>query len=226
MVFGIQKLQNDVFCLTEERDYFQGKFLEQVSELSALKEELRLAKKEINKLRQQVMNTSNSGSSSGDKHLLMVSSPKSHKSAGGGDGTIDAEALKEAVAKKKKKNGDDDDSEEEDYSEGSQATDIDDDDDDEDHEAKDIRQSAEKLLQWASYRSSVVSHSNTPTTRTVATDHSSVSSSSIHEFDVPRTIQSASLEEEQPQQQQPQGDDEDEAALRDTARRLLLEEAA
>ena len=43
MVFGIQKLQDQVFCLTEERDYFQAKFLEQVSEIQALKDELHKA---------------------------------------------------------------------------------------------------------------------------------------------------------------------------------------
>ena len=37
MVFGKGKLQDEIFCLTEERDYFQSKFLEQVNEIAALK---------------------------------------------------------------------------------------------------------------------------------------------------------------------------------------------
>ena len=39
-------LKNDLFCIQEERDYFEGKFLEQVSELQAVKEDLKQAKKD------------------------------------------------------------------------------------------------------------------------------------------------------------------------------------
>mmetsp|Transcript_17697 Transcript_17697/g.30938 ORF Transcript_17697/g.30938 Transcript_17697/m.30938 type:complete len:99 (-) Transcript_17697:1620-1916(-) len=55
MVFGIQKLQDEIFCLTEERDYFQAKFLEQVSEIQALKAELSKSKREVEKLRNELL---------------------------------------------------------------------------------------------------------------------------------------------------------------------------
>ena len=51
-------LKNDLFCIQEERDYFEGKFLEQVSELQAVKEDLKQAKKEIRRLRTALMETS------------------------------------------------------------------------------------------------------------------------------------------------------------------------
>ena len=50
--------QDDVFCLTEERNYFQSKYLEQISEITAMKEELTKAKREIQKLREEVMTAS------------------------------------------------------------------------------------------------------------------------------------------------------------------------
>ncbi|VEU44080.1 unnamed protein product [Pseudo-nitzschia multistriata] len=48
-------LQNDLFCLKEERDFFESRFLEQVSELKALKQELAKSKKEIRRLRMFLM---------------------------------------------------------------------------------------------------------------------------------------------------------------------------
>lgn len=58
MVFGTSKLQDEIFCLKEERDYFQSKFLDQVSKYEHLKEELRLARKEISKLRGELLRKS------------------------------------------------------------------------------------------------------------------------------------------------------------------------
>ncbi|OEU11437.1 hypothetical protein FRACYDRAFT_246045 [Fragilariopsis cylindrus CCMP1102] len=58
VLFGIKTktdLQNDLFCLQEERDYFESKFLEQVSEINALKIELKKSKKEVRRLRTYVL---------------------------------------------------------------------------------------------------------------------------------------------------------------------------
>ncbi len=68
VVFGIPTrgdLQNELFCVQEERDYFQSKYLEQVSEIRALKEELKKSKKEIRRLRTFLMDSS-------DDHVLNV----------------------------------------------------------------------------------------------------------------------------------------------------------
>ena len=141
MVFGIQKLQDQVFCLTEERDFFQAKYLEQVSELQSLKEELRSAKKEISKLRGELMQGSALHIDTSDLPLS-PDTPNQHDADQEDNSTLTSE-------------GDENEPEEE------------------DKEAKDIRQSAEKLLQWASYRSSV----NTSRTSAMSTpDHSSVAS--------------------------------------------------
>lgn len=135
MVFGLQKLHDQIFCLQEERNYFQAKYLEQVSELQALRNELQKAKKEIVRLREEVM---------GNDNLEKLSKPKADSSQ---DTTI--------------------------------LTEDDNDDDDESKTTKTtmtpqrpkavaalqdedvaLRQSAEKLLQWASYRS--MSRTNSP----------------------------------------------------------------
>lgn len=229
MVFGTnKKLQDDLFCLTEERDYFQGKFLEQVSEIAALKDELAKSKKEITKLRQQLMDTSMSSnissspdatspkSSNANKSRPSLSSKRNHDTE-----ENDEEAEEANHASDGHEDHNDDESAHttsQDESVDEEESDNDDDDeieDEEDRKAQDIRQSAEKLLQWATYRSSVVGSSiNTPTTRTLATDRSSVSDTSSlsqdqdQPFDVPRTIQSESLEidtssrKEQQEQQQ------------------------
>ena len=172
MVFGLQKLQNDVFCLTEERDYFQAKFLEQVSEIASLKEELRKAKKEISRLREEVMGGSRLSiqiETEGESSLPLSTprTPKSNKRREDDDNSTLTSS----------------DQEEEEHNEDT----LDDDE-------KDIRQSAEKLLQWASYRSSVA------TARTVGStpENSSLASPSSEPRDslldnVPRTIQSESF---------------------------------
>jgi hypothetical protein len=58
MNFFHKQLKDDLFCVTEERDYFQAKYLEQVSEISALKSSLDMQKSEIRRLRQELMNSS------------------------------------------------------------------------------------------------------------------------------------------------------------------------
>ena len=66
MVFGKGKLQDEIFCLTEERDYFQSKFLEQVNEIAALKDQLGRARKEIDKLRMELMHNGLDGANDED----------------------------------------------------------------------------------------------------------------------------------------------------------------
>jgi len=61
-LFGNQKLKDELFCVREERNYFQAKYLEQVSELHALKQELAHAKHEIRRLRLELMNTTHCAS--------------------------------------------------------------------------------------------------------------------------------------------------------------------
>mmetsp|Transcript_28413 Transcript_28413/g.43719 ORF Transcript_28413/g.43719 Transcript_28413/m.43719 type:complete len:157 (-) Transcript_28413:385-855(-) len=48
-------LKDELFCAKEERNFFQSKYLEQVSEIQALKDELAKARGEIRRLRQHLM---------------------------------------------------------------------------------------------------------------------------------------------------------------------------
>jgi len=48
-------LHNEIFCLSQERDFFKGKFTEQVTEIANLQEQLKRAKKEIDTLRQEMI---------------------------------------------------------------------------------------------------------------------------------------------------------------------------
>jgi hypothetical protein len=215
MVFGLGKLQDDVFCLTEERDYFQEKFLQQVSEIASLKDDLRNAKKEISKLREELMEPSMTSLS----NLPLEDTEEQPSDTNNID--IDTDNTPAPQIPKSKESDDDDDDDDDASSlttsdEGSEEDEKEDHantinspfshhanmEEEEDTEAKDIRQSAAKLLQWASYRSSVV------TTRTAAStpDPSSIASPTnsasqqLHRqslqssFSIPRTIQSASLE--------------------------------
>ena len=196
MVFGqTKKLQDEIFCLTEERDYFQAKFLEQVSEIAHLNESLGRAKKEIDRLRKELMergvemddddgggtNTSLDLANATDVGMQTStpSSPRKRtpkkskkKKKSSEEDNEDVDGKDEGDEEDKKDDTSeltaDEDEEEEDSKEGSE--DDDDEEEDPDKEADEIRQSAEKLLQWASYRSlSRTSASATP-------EHSSISS--------------------------------------------------
>jgi len=191
MVFGLPnttKLQNDVFCLTEERDYFQAKFLEQVSEIANLKDELHQSKTEIARLRTELMEQSRSGmvpfsSSSSSPPLVPASTtgssptrqrPRRRK----GPAPAPAGHLPE---EEKKEEDDFDDASSLTHEDGpllspshrpgdqlslpSSSDEEEEDEDDEDVDSvQDIRQSAEKLLQWASYRSTMRSTRASPGT--------------------------------------------------------------
>jgi hypothetical protein len=147
MVFGVQKLQDQIFCLTEERDFFQGKYLEQVSEIVNLKEQLLQSRKEIARLRSELM-------ASRSNECAIVTNEESRSSklvldheneeenenqsttascSGSSSLTHDTTDTYDAEKAINEGHRDDETNEEED---------------------EDIRQCAEKLLQWASYRSS------------------------------------------------------------------------
>lgn len=139
MVFGIQKLQNEVFCLKEERDFFQEKYLEQVSEIASLKDELKLARREITRLRGQLMSSETISNVDG----IEPSSPTSkairlrhlqNESTNDDQCSTDSETCSNSTNSVR--------------DEGVSS------ESDEEAEELDVRQSAEKLLQWASYRSS------------------------------------------------------------------------
>jgi hypothetical protein len=137
MLFGASNLQNQVFCLTEERDFFQTKYLEQVSEISSLKEELLLVRREVSRLRGLVMSSENSS------HVIMTTpSPKSNIQYGSEDSDGSSTGTEECSKSTLTENSSD-------HDRTGEST-----DDEGAEEEKDIRQSAEKLLQWASYRSS------------------------------------------------------------------------
>uniref|UniRef100_A0A7S2Y9K6 Uncharacterized protein n=1 Tax=Entomoneis paludosa TaxID=265537 RepID=A0A7S2Y9K6_9STRA len=100
--------------LQEERDFFQAKYLEQVSELQALRQELSKTKKEVVRLRQELM----------DRTPAVVK-PSSET-------TEKEEDTASCLT--------DDEEEEEKTTNVMYEEDV------------ELRQSAEKLLQWASYR--------------------------------------------------------------------------
>lgn len=151
MVFGLSKLQDELFCVTEERDYFQTKYMEQISEITALKEDLLKAKREITRLREQLMVSSQSQlqvdddapstSPSSRRRQRRSYNNSANNSQNGIDDGVEVEAHDDdADHNEEEDHHDEDDHEEE--------------EDEEDQERKEIRQSAEKLLQWASYRTS------------------------------------------------------------------------
>ena len=152
----LQKLQDQVFCLQEERNYFQAKYLEQVSELQALREDLGKAKKEIVRLRQELMDTHTTNTMEQPKKKPLTTD-KHHDDD-------DDEEEEDTTASCR--------SDEEDEDEDLHHQEDDDDDDDDDmpnlqtacstmyEEDVQLRQSAEKLLQWARYRESTTSASS------------------------------------------------------------------
>lgn len=56
--FQQSNLKDQLFCMREERDFFQSKYTEQVKEIEALKKQLESASNEILRLREQVMQRS------------------------------------------------------------------------------------------------------------------------------------------------------------------------
>jgi len=216
MVFGLlagtggsssSNVKDELFCVTEERNYFQAKYLEQVSEIVALKEQLKKSQNEIlrlrsevmehNTLRQQIMlnmtsaeqqqqqlllqtgeddddeeeedaNSNNQSSSQvlvspqvreGDDSELKMESACASAYQTPSKGDKSRRRLRNCSSEKEEKKIDDaqtisDNEEEEEEEEYDDEDDNQDKTETLDEEDKDIRQSAEKLLQWATYRSS------------------------------------------------------------------------
>jgi len=171
MVFGSQKLQDEIFCLTQERDFFQSKFLEQVSQIQELKLQAERSRKEISRLRRELMKTGHSGRVSIDSSVVDKTTDEA------GENRVDDAVLSDlssesigrfvsnrseqscsrptAAAEIKK---------DEDLTEKTYVDDEEDDDEDDDAAIMDndsqaaldlsIRQDAAKLLNWADYRES------------------------------------------------------------------------
>ena len=150
MVFGIQELRNQIEAVTEERNFLQSKYLEQVSLLQDLQNELKKSKREINRLREELMARPRRNSTNTNATLLeQTRSP-----------------FRPAAAAEEKKDDGDPPSASDDHSipnspsgltcddeEGSVAVADDDEEVEVDIDEKEaIRESASKLLQWANYR--------------------------------------------------------------------------
>ena len=145
-------LKNDLFCIQEERDYFEGKFLEQVSELQAVKEDLKQAKKEIRRLRTALMET------------VEVEQPPQRLHRQHDDDTDDdaqhhiaeeddASSLTADDELEEVRNRQEDGSFQTTTPSKSKYSDEKANDANEEEEEEDVRKSAAQLLQWASYRS-------------------------------------------------------------------------
>ena len=158
MVFGIQELRNQIEAVTEERNFFQSKYLEQVSLLQDLQNELKKSKREINRLREELMARPRRNSNNANATLLEQTRSPFRPAA--------AAAAAAAAAEEKKDDGDPPSASDDhsipnspsgltcDDEEGSVAAAVDDDEEVEvDIDEKEaIRESASKLLQWANYR--------------------------------------------------------------------------
>lgn len=189
------ELQNDIFCLQEERDFFQSKFLEQVSEIKAVKDELAKSKKEIRRLRVFLMDQENQNTDNILQMPHQIQTPKnSNRQAFVADGpNRDEDAEDSHIAEK------------DDASSLTQDEMEDLDKQDErlekelggvatppngthnskpEKEEEDVRKSAEKLLAWASYRSNMSSRTSLSASASQRSqggdlDHSSIMSPSV-----------------------------------------------
>jgi hypothetical protein len=142
-VFGTKKLHDDVFCLTQERDFFQSRYLEQVSQIQDMKQEMEAYRKEIDRLRLELLNQSFQAASLEEKtaedvtlrSMTIVANVGSEKELGKDLDTTSQLGDDEGQCEE---------NEREEEEEERESTD-----------AIDIRQNAAKLLQWANYRTSV-----------------------------------------------------------------------
>ena len=152
MVFGIQELRNQIEAVTEERNFFQSKYLEQVSLLQDLQNELKKSKREINRLREELMARPRRNSNNANATLLEQTRSPFRPAAA-------------PVNEEKKDDGDPPSASDNhsipnspsgltcDDDEGSVAAVDDDEEAEVDIDEKEaIRESASKLLQWANYR--------------------------------------------------------------------------
>jgi hypothetical protein len=148
MVFGIAskgELKDEIFCLTEERNFFRTKLLESVSEMTALQKELQAQKREVDRLRKELL----SGKNTQQQQTRSVTTSSDSTTGDDGGGGGGAEKPKPELAEESTQSS---------TTARSESMPTQDGDEEDEHDvdsAKDIRQSAEKLLQWASYRSSL-----------------------------------------------------------------------
>lgn len=232
-----KKLEDDVFCLTEERNYFQSKYLEQISEITALQRDLNNAKREIQKLRQEVISSYSRNKEDGDDSTLTTrltmeeanTELRQQVSIGSSSASLEQAAVSAAAAamvsaepvppeaasasvpapvpavptttaatlppssstteptESLLDHDSDSESAEEDEDEHSTSSSSSSEEEEID-EKKKLRMDAERLLQWADYRSSI--------SRRESLNNGSSSVASSKNTGVPRTIQSTSLNEE------------------------------
>jgi hypothetical protein len=155
--FGAQKLQDDVFCLTQERDFFQSRYLEQVSQIQDMNQKMEAYRKEIDRLRQELLNQSTTIEEGEEKKTEDVSEVLQALTIVPDEGALQAPLDELDGSNDEEKKESDDESEEEERENESEEEESDEegeveDDVEEDTEANDIRQNAAKLLQWADYR--------------------------------------------------------------------------
>jgi len=136
-----KKLQDDIFCLSEERKFFELKMLEQVNEITELKKQFLNSKKEVTRLRGELM-----GELSMSLSLSSDVSPKDTVEAAEENycNSDDISLTEGCVISLQKDDQSDDDSQK---------------------SAKEVRKSAKALLKWADFRSS----SNTVKTSATST---------------------------------------------------------
>ncbi|KAL3936292.1 MAG: hypothetical protein SGBAC_008359 [Bacillariaceae sp.] len=199
------KLKDDVFCLTEERNYFQSKYLEQISEITAMKEELSKAKREIHKLREEVMTASVASMSlnetkeedastllTHDEYLERQAQAVNISISSSSNELLNPTTTSHGPEEEEEKKEDDtaelEESDQSEQEEDNASTTTTGTSDEEEDEQAALRKNAEKLLQWADYRSSRRSSMSS-----VASPSNSTARSSVG---VPRTIQSTSLKED------------------------------
>lgn len=145
---GGPRLEDEVFCVTQERDFFKSRYLEQVSEISSLQKDLERARKEIARLRNEVLNTT---VTTEDTSLLEQSfgvTPEEEERRRLSNMTLEVRQPEASTSEEE----DDDADGEDQYGEDQDQYN---DDEESDHEAEDIRNNAAKLLQWANYRQSM-----------------------------------------------------------------------
>ena len=170
------ELQDELFCVQEERDYFQSKFLEQVSEIKAMKDELAKSKKEIRRLRMFLMEQGNHPTSPMPEQ---IETPKNEDNNAISQDDDDDDSNLHIAEKDDASSLTEDELEEldeqdEHLEEGVRTPKY---EDEAKKEDEDVRQSAEKLLAWASYRTNMSSRASRGGSHNG--DHSSVMSPSV-----------------------------------------------
>lgn len=178
------ELQDDLFCVQEERDYFQSKFLEQVSEIKAMKEELENSKREIRRLRMFLMEQENHPTNIMPDQIETPKNANRETFAAGDEdeGADDDDSNLHIAEKDDASSLTEEEMEELDNQDErlEATTPADKYVDDVKKEEQEVRQSAEKLLAWASYRSNMSSRaSRSGSQRSHNGDHSSVMSPSV-----------------------------------------------